>query len=550
LAIRLENFYRVDVQVRAEIGGQSVPVNSVSVRYSIDRIPEAAITIPVGRSARGDAVHVGAGVFGTLPPFTSMRIYALAEATPAGRDAPRKGGLPQGEFLLFDGYVSAPSMHLDVSGGMGSATLRVQGFGRLGGLAGATTLGVGVTLNKPPGGTDVFMSSFGQNEKNNHLTITDQLMKKGYYRDIGEAVLELFDDALNVTSVWAHDQPGSANAGAAADRAHASLVSGASFDLLKRASQVNQQAFGRMVAETLANVFWGVWSGVDKAGNFSPSAGGDLWEVMQKLQGVFYFHVVPTAATDYMAPITPNLGGDPNNLFPAGEYSIIGGGEDFFEGGGARYMYAYITQVGLAASSFQSSPWNDGSSVTGRVGYANLSLGDEDFVLDGGRIFMCGSPPWLIPAGSQAKDTLNPFKGISDAAGSGGWFSSGKRASEIAMFGSTLGDRVARTILHELVFEHRKLAVAGRLRTDVAPGNIVRVTLPAEGFIGQPGDNLYGMASDVILRIMTQEGGSLARTEVGISHLRTESEHERLTLDEHPVYGETWSGVPLVVEES
>jgi hypothetical protein len=544
---KLENYHRIDILATASVADKQVPITSATVTYAIDQIPKVSITIPVGRAGNGSSVTVGAHIFSSLAPFSSIKIHARAVSSKENQDAKQGGDLPSGQFLLFDGYVYTPSMQMGF-GPSGGAELRIEGFGRLGGLSAATTLSAGVVISKPPSGTDLFMSFFGGDQKKGFLTFADQLMQRKGYKDIAGEILSLFKLAIQSTRAWKGKTAASGGlSGAAAVRALNNLSSGGKFNLLSGITGTSEVAFGRMIAETLSNTFCDIWTRMDPRGNFAASGGGDLWEVLTTLQGLFLFRIVPTVLTDYLAPITPGLGGTPYNTFNPNEYSLVEGGQAFSDPFTQRNMSTYITQVGLAASSFQSSAFNPGASVTGRVGFAEINqTSAKGTALDGGRLFLMHAPTWLIPAGQVGKNTLNPFKGISDALSTGGAFDDDMRLSEIQGFGSALGNNAAKSYLHELLFAHRNLTVKGRLRTDVAPGNLAKIVLPAEGFLGVSGDVLYGMVSSVKIDLITSEAGGTVQTEIGFSHIRTSQEHESFTVPNHPLYGEKWSGKPLI----
>jgi hypothetical protein len=540
LAETLENFYRVHVELDASIDDKQVPITSADVTYALDQIPRITVTIPLGKDAAGNKVSVGANTFGDLPPFTSIKVYAKVQAYPNGRDAPQPGGIPVGQFLLFDGYVLQPSMQSAVNAGGGSAELQLDGFGRLGGLSGGTVLSAGSVIHKAPSGADLFMSYFGAEEANQCLTLADQIMREGLYTSISRMTLSFFLTALTTLNSWTTEEEADVSV-AAAMRAYNSLAEGGELNLLTKLSATAEESFGRMVAETVSNILWDTWSNP----NLSLSGGGgDLWDVLRLLQDTFIFRIVPTVSYDYLAPITAGIGGNPDNVFNPNEYSAISGGKSFLDPMSGRKMYAYITQVGLVASSFQSSPFNDGSSVTGRVGYASVdseALG----ALDGGRLYLMSAPPWLIPAGQFGKNTFNPFKGVSDALSAAGYSEVGTRAAELAQFGAAIGDKTAEAYLHELLFAHRKMAIRGRFRMDIAPGNLAKIVLPSD-FLASTGDVLYGLVDEVRIHVTTAGGDSSAQTEVSFSHVRTKQEHEKLTVVNHPLYDERWVGVTLV----
>jgi len=541
---KLENYYRVDMQARASVSDRLVPISGLKVEYALDAVPTATIDIALGRSPTGDKRVAGAGVFSNLPPFTSMEVAIGAVASPRGRDAPRQSGNLPEEFLVFEGYVLSPAM---MTSAAGQAVLKIDGFGRLGGLSGGTTLDEGVVVNHASDGTAIFTSRFAKGDKN--LTALDGILAGNLHRNIGEGVAHMINQALTGSSIWLKDSPATTAASVAAQRAADMLTVLNRFEMITDLTSTAEALFARSVAGFFSTIFWDSWvTASNNQGVRIPSQASDLWTTLKALARGFGFKIVPVVQRAFLAPITPDLDGEPNNLFYPDEYELVAGGTHMIEKSSGRPMYAYVTQVGLFSSYFIPSKWNDGSSVAGRVGYAtvNPALANKSF--DGGKLMLYQAPTWLLYPGAAAKGTMDVYGGIPDAASPTGGSGSGQREAEIALFQAKLGNRLAETLLHQILFEHRTLVIKGRFRVDVAPGNIVKVVLPSESFIRIEGDVLFGMVQKVILEMRTTESGSFAYTTVVLSHLRTQQEYdsEGLSIPYHPLYLERWQGATLV----
>jgi len=539
LAVRLENYFRVEVEAVAAVAEERFPLNNLSVTYGLDTVPQAAISVPLGRSPGGDNRVAGAGIFASLLPFTRFQISLKTQATPAGRDAEESGGLPDGDREIFDGYLRSPIM----DGAVNKASLWLTGFGSLGGLGGATTLDAGVVVNRMPDGSSVFLSKYGTTDPG--ITAVEGLLKLNLQASVSASIKSLFAEALEGTSTWLTGIPSTAQAAEAAEIAVKRLTSGGKLDPLRNVSgtSVAEETFNRAVAYTFATTFWNVWAG---GADWMGGQSSDLWQILRALQGEFMYRIVPTVNLDYIAPITSGLGGEPNNVLGPGDYRSYRFTSDMVEKSTGRAMYAYITQVGLYSTSFQSSPWNNGSSVSGRVGYARLSAPEGDDLFDRGRLFLYPAAKWLIPDGAIAAEVTGVFDGVPDAAGAVGGGAAEQRVAEILVFQSDLGNNLAKAILHTLVFEHRKLRVSGRLRLDIAPGNLVKIVLPGERFLQTQSDVLFGIVDRVTLNVETNDQGSFASTDIDVTHLRTESEHASFTVPDHPLYRERWDGRTLL----
>jgi hypothetical protein len=103
-----------------------------------------------------------------------------------------------------------------------------------------------------------------------------------------------------------------------------------------------------------------------------------------------------------------------------------------------------------------------------------------------------------------------------------------------------MGNGYADTVLRNKVFQHRLCTIYGRFRLDIAPGSLVKIKTIGERFVSES-EIFYGHANSVTLRCVP---GRMA-TEVSVIAVRTELEHEKYTVPNHPLYDTRWAGAML-----
>lgn len=108
----------------------------------------------------------------------------------------------------------------------------------------------------------------------------------------------------------------------------------------------------------------------------------------------------------------------------------------------------------------------------------------------------------------------------------------------------------ARSVYYRERFRHQSVNVMGKLRFDIAPGNIVFIEVPASRMLEprEKSSNLVGMVYGVTVAINAQTGQ--AGTGFSIGFVRTEKENDniQMTSDDHPLYERPYVGAPLVEE--
>jgi len=529
MADPVADYYRLDIRARAEFDEPAIemPILSFRLNYRLDEIPTAVIRVPLGRDPVTGTVSTALGAVTNIEARTRCRIYA--SAVPAdGRAAPpnKDPGFPDEETLVFDGFVASPK----VIRGVKTASLEISLFGISAGLAGSTMLVNNVTFAelassnsqisiKLGGGATVARDVFAALAQQ---PIEDDLWEIG--------IRPLMVDALASLPSWTETLAND-KAQAALDRINKGELLqviplklsgyGAPLELLRGA-----------IARAMGNHFYDAWA--------SANGQGDMWDALMVMKNLFLFHFVPAVNEDVLAPLTPNLGGEPWRTIDPNEYNQSGAAPLF-----SARDYAYRATVGIYARTFRTPQWDPTSAVATKLGVASIA---ERLSGQGGRIQLIQAPPWLIPPGAQARHSVGLGGPVPDAS------NPDVEAQQVAygdamnrFLESSLGNNVAATDLHEKLFAHRgSMPISGRLRMDIAPGSLIKINSPGERFSGKK-DVFYGMVSAVTIQVTAGDGaGGAAGTTLSVVGIRSEKEHETVTTAYHPLYLEAWRGGRLV----
>lgn len=534
------NYYYIKVKASATIHGEKLEISSFDINYTLDEIPTARIELPIGRQMRGanlGSVSKAMGFITNLTPFEPVTIEMEAEPSPASRAAPpgKDKGFPKGKFTVFRGFVAGPEH--SKNGISSNASLVITAFGEPAGLAGSTQYlkGSDITGGAANGG-DYIISRLGQ-EGLLRPNFVDVLTSE--FDDIGGDLWEngikpLMEQIIDSGVAWTDEKGNTAG-----DVALARINSGSTFpdipplDISQNVQGVASAALNKALAFQLSKIFYDYWKG----GNSS----GDLWDVLKACMEIYGFHFVPGVDNDAVVAITPNLNGDASVIIDPSEYYMIQPGQSF-----DPKMYSYLTDVAIFMTGFQSGQWQASSPPSRIIGVASLPQLDTE---QGGRTQMVQAPLWLYPPGAPAISAMDtggvPDKGnptvINPPKESQG-------AIETAFFGKQgegVGDLLAQTYLHEGLFAHRSMTIGGRFRMDICPGSLVQINTAGERFTGER-DTLFGCVRSVRLRVGNDGHGGHAGTELTVSHVRTQAEHDEFAIDEHPLFGGSFVGGPLL----
>ena len=532
---RFSNFYRVDFRAYAKVDGIKVPISFFNIGYRVDAIPDAYIEMALGREGVSGSISTAQGLVSKLKPFSTLEIY-VNTTFEKGRAAASSPGLVSGiDIRVFDGYVHLPSYERSNSLSGGSQGLSLTGFGKMGGLAGTTQMVRGTVISAPSKGLGQISSRAGSG---NVVTsnIFDSLLRKTIESDLWlSGIYPIMMSAAQTVSAWSEFKGNDFAVGALSRINKFKVFPEAVLNLSALAgSDVDGGFFRRSLAITLANTFYASWAADDKTGT--------LWDALVSLANVFYFHIVPGVEEDGVVPLVWNLGGEPYATLEASDYTQLSRKEMSDAG-----MYTYITQIGLKSRIFQTGEYQDQISRTQSLGYAGI----PDGILGGqGQLRLVEAPAWILPTEASGNISINPGGELPDAAQPEALQAVIDKQGQFegALISSMLGNGLAKQILHDNLFFHRKALLGGRFRLDIAPGSLLRVLTPAV-FTSNDSDTFFAHVQETRLQGGTRGNDSFATTQFSLIGVRSGNEHKTIStkyVSKSPLYPTTsFRGAPL-----
>ena len=533
------DYYKVNVSARCEIGGTSLPLSGFELNFGINSIPSATLSLPVGRSAGGsqlNAISPAMTELTDLGPLTTVKVYATFTSSPAGRGAPDTAdgpGFPDGEeFLVFDGLLRSPIYTRNTE----TLSVTIQAMGVTAGLASGTPFVSGLVASDIENGDGIATSFFTDGPASADLL-------SSYLEDNGPFDGDLWEDLLSVILEEILTTPTDL-ASTTSALAQAAFLRINKFDgALTEASveiagieEIDDNMATKCVLTPVLQEFWDTFVG--------GTSSGDAWTAMMSVLQLFGAKYVCAIEEDAILPITFGLGGST-------AWRTLQPDEYFYIEGEARFdekFYSYITQVVLFSSAFQSSQWQASSPKARKIGQAMVTSGDAD----AGRLLMVPAPAWLVPYSAPATTSVNPGGTIPDASNPTPAASTpapGQGNLEQEFFASGMGDNYAEAVLYDSIFAHRKMAIGGRVRFDIAPGSLLKLVTPGSDFTGESA-NLWAHVESVKISVSGDATNPHAATSFGLTNVRSDQEQQTLTtpLEDHPVFASAWLGGKLSAE--
>lgn len=276
----------------------------------------------------------------------------------------------------------------------------------------------------------------------------------------------------------------------------------------------------------------------------SELAAGTIWErLIMTLLPAFELQFVPRVKSHLVVPSNPALRQYWPKKILARDYEML---SPTFRVPHAISRVVVTSQIG---SRTGLTP-DVGQPVTdGWVCYSPPGAG----TVERGAILMVDPPIWLqgvsvySPAetgadlGKPPAAAQTPPKQVSQ-------IQQAQTQSDFIVSAEKLYRAYAQSVYYREFLRHRSVAVAGKLRFDIAPGNIVFIEVPASRMLetqDRP-SNLVGMVYGVTIAINAESGQ--AGTGFSIGFVRTEEENSRdtVTSTSHPLYQSPYVGAPLI----
>ena len=527
----------------AETEGDDLPITSIRVVYKLNDMARIKLNVPLGRTGDDFSMSDADSLVASTVPFTPLAVSVQLEPDPATGAAPagKDSGFPEGEAaLVFDGYVSSIEYVRDRTGSV--ASLQIDGFGKLAGLAGATRFVDGLFV---PGQTNAASAIVSHINKAglavsmyNTMLARMQSIPSNVWAN---AIYPLLDQLAKVTDTYS-GQFGSdltGNGGGIAPQALEDLNAGTaamgSPGLILRSLDV--PGLERSMVRQLVNTVYGGWVGGRHGRN------SDLYSLLIELANVFYFNIVPRIEDAGIVSVMPNQGGDPFVVLDPDEYWLMASSMRFDEN-----FWSYPTSVALSA------PWDlsehDISTpiVSSAFGIAKVPAGSPFSTTDKqGRLVVLQAPSWALPYAPAAGLSLDQaIPDMGNLEWTGVKFSLSDADMLNAHLRSKLGNDIAAFMLHGMLFASRFRSFVGRLRLDICPGSTIQINTSPDPSSGAEGQAFFGCVNSVRIDIVDDGNGGRAATIFDVTHLRTEAEHGNSTLGENPLYKSDWNGAKLL----
>ena len=543
MAEKLPDLYYVRVSAKAKIGGTEYPLRGFDVTYELDEVPKATLEIALGRGMSGpgkNKVSSGHGMLESIKPFTPVEISVNLKADPPGRFTSSKddSGLKDGEDqVIFTGFLFTPEQTKDRVGVSAAMTFRALGYPAA--LGGSTQFGTGlinVWSDSGPGkliarlGTGVEPKGKGGDGKAEGATLSSIdafLLEKSQPKKIlNRFILLLFQRFLNLTSSFNKDSS-NLSARAALNRMIGSPLGVPDLEL--DYGRIKSKYYDRALCRYYVRNAFEPWR--------NPLTGGDLWSALRALANQALFKIVPAINHDAMAPVTYGLGGEAWRSFEPSDYWTIQMLPDQF----TPEFYSYVWKVGVSMPAANYSHYQNEYQIGKVLGYSQLPLGILVEAPVEGKLITVPPPDFLICPGPPGSDSGLGGATVPDAADPTTNYAETNFGDELNVWVKlAMGNGYASAVLRDRMFEHRKCEITGRFRLDIAPGSLVKIKTIGERFVSES-EELYGHATRVYLR---GEPGRMETT-VRVTAVRTQAEHDRFTVDRHPLFERRWVGAML-----
>lgn len=548
------NLFRTDIRAWLLVKGKRYPLASVDTMYRISEIPYAFVEVPVGRKLPKDS-----GSDSNTPPYsnTGELITELNPLDPAAvvLQCTKHGELakgPQGEikklgFLdgapmtVFSGYVTTPWVRKRRNG---RAFLALTLMGQIGKLCASTQYVR--TIQSPTNGMDgLLVMALGEPKVGRlALDAAFRALPISPVDDLVEAIKLIFRELA--TEMHKLRQLPNAAAMPAVNRLYSMFSAKAERDpaahilsiSLPGAQPMFMEALKWNLARHFAETFY---SGLSY--NDLEEGGGDFWNILHKLSYLLQFGIVSTPGSkDWIFPLYYGLNSTtPWRQIDPSEYWEIEIGKQF-----PQKDYAYISELQLFSNRCEGT-------TPGGYTYSRPSVGSAMTAVRGevaqGRMVLEECPTWAVPYAPGSPKRIGESGPWPDDGAEDDLTVTVETPAEKFTWTKDLGDKIAACSLAMRVFKHRVISLTGRLRWDIAPGSLIRVGFNEDLFTQQKLGSIqyfWGYVAETRSKFGTFGQSSTARTTLVLSHLHSETEHNRFQSPVHPLYNQLWLGGPLV----
>jgi len=523
--------YATDVQLWLVVDGAGeVPVRDIKLRFAVNSIPTATVTLSTGVDAANPSTRSKAHELGQkLYRGMSVKMYVQLTGQ-AGPDQTWPGT----PIMIFDGFISSAAPQ--IGNGLGVSIGLVHWLDKLDSTHWLNSL-------MDPASAENTYRPYGFRGQATATVNSDVQWKFSAYQDFWVGAIKPV--LLEVARSTSKQSQFSAQIGRVHESGYIKNLVGyeapnaAAAAVLERMDDAKHIAISPLPLLSQAGVNAAVIRDFDAGlGHILWNQEGSptLWSKMLRIAGATMCAIVPTVETAAFVPWVPAL--DRHWLeIPAKELWSLSPNAKLPRGlRGVILMNDIPAVFGISAGR-----------VPGVVGFYDIAadpaipaslVGDNP-----GQFLTQKAHPWLTPhlGGDMLRSLSRNALGPPQASQMGD-----QRAATQAKtaYKEAFANQLAKAIYMAEVFKFRPLAAVTRLRFDVCPGSTVRIVGGNPDF-DVPGYTAEGCLASVSIVHVTISADEGCRTVLELSHLRLA--HETcFSLSDNPFFQTSWAGSPLV----
>lgn len=524
-----------------EYSGKQVPLVALEMMYAVNTIPQAQLTLPLGRSVKTLQVPDIKGTVDNSGGMVKAKIFLVAKYQRTNTSTWNED--PQ---VIFEGYIAgygARQMR-------GSAYSTLTLIGWLADLQFSSMLSKNLTPShaSPYGYSAVTATSEFPSLASGGTSIPKTYYTSGLYGSGLEAKVQedvwrgiyasLIDitagDLLTELDIAAAGTDGTIEGGNDSAVAALGRILRTETPLKLKSGSSSSNGIAKAIAtdigmapiqELLNSTFWD--------------------RIISKFCHSYMFSIVPRAVDALAVPAQPGLRDTFRVSDSTAEHTITADQYDQLQTGGV------ITQPVRAVIMTMSS--DPGAGGVHGPGKENQGVYEPDGAPKTGRVLFSSAPSFMsakllsefdaikatqkLPSsGVNAPDSQPTDNGIAELE---------KLKTESAQFSNLY----ARAMYAQEAARGISMSLSGRLRFDIAPGSVISVQGKAEKFIAEEdifGSTLVGFVNSVSVNINAESRA--ASTAFKLSHVRTSEQNatDLFSVAAHPLYENNWPGTYLV----
>lgn len=505
---------KVSLWATVEGSEEKIDLISASFHYGLNDIPSGQLTLAMGYNAETLKPSAAHTVLAGIKATTGMKVFCKLEP-----DVLAAGEIPDGTFMLFDGYTAGPMGMTKSINGQLSLTMQVISWLQDLNYSSAASpflypdtpenLFKFVSYTPTLGGTDKMVS-------------IDNIKKlsTGFSQDVWKVLKDLFKKLSSGESVIDIIAQGAPTANQAAADALDRFDNNITTAKLSLDKEFTESPIPQAMAATMV------------AGLFSTISGGTLWSKLIQASNAFFFDIVAIPDGAAAVPHFRALSGDTFATIKASEQFSVN-----LQPSMPRQIAALWL---LKRKAIGLADVNDKREYGFFVGAADTNQVNKKGEI-AGMLLVKYLPQWLSNTLAAANLTTKASAAMPNAQNRKKG-TPPNPAAILRMTNDGIGHTMAKALLLLEQYKMRVGSVTGKVRFDIAPGSFVKIEgtgLPTVGF----SPNMIADVTQVDLAFSAL--GPYATTTFTFSHLRTEDELDA-GLDKHPMYAEKWNGTALI----